>query len=64
MANRAPSIHEVERLLSARPGPEDAAYRARFVAAVERGLTDVAAGRVVDDDEVGRELDEELGPFV
>jgi hypothetical protein len=37
---------------------------ARFVAAVERGLADVAAGRVVDDDDVGRELDEELGPLV
>ncbi len=38
-------------------------YRERIVAAVLRGQEDVKAGRVVDDDEFGRELDEEFGPL-
>lgn len=41
----------------------DLTERARFIGAIERGLADVAAGRVIDDDELGRELDAELGPL-
>ncbi len=31
----------------------DLVYRDQFVAAIERGLADVAAGDVIDDDELG-----------
>lgn len=34
--------------------------RERFMAAVRAGLADIEAGRVVDDDEVERALDEEF----
>ena len=37
--------------------------RARFVAAVQAGLDDCAAGRVVSHEEVGRILDELFGPL-
>jgi hypothetical protein len=41
-----------------------AAYNERErVIAVERGLSDIRAGRVIDDDEFGRQLDEQLGPL-
>jgi prevent-host-death family protein len=33
----------------------------RFVSSVEAGLADVAAGRVVEDRELGKELDREFG---
>lgn len=52
-----------ERPTTAGIAGDEAAERARFVAAVERGLADVVAGRVVDDEELGRELDEEIGPL-
>lgn len=35
--------------------------RARFVAAVQEGLDDEAAGRVIPDDELGRQLDARFG---
>lgn len=35
--------------------------RARFIAAVDEGLADVAAGRTISDDELGADLDRELG---
>ena len=35
--------------------------RERFVEAVESGLTDAEAGRVVDDATLGRELEKEFG---
>jgi prevent-host-death family protein len=38
--------------------------RQAFLEAVAAGLDDVKAGRVVDDDELGRRLDAELGPLV
>jgi prevent-host-death family protein len=38
--------------------------RERFLAAVREGLADVEAGRLVEDDEVARILDEEFGPLV
>ena len=37
--------------------------RDRFVEAVSAGLADAAAGRLVDDKELGAELDEEFGPL-
>jgi prevent-host-death family protein len=36
---------------------------ARFLAAVDEGLQDLAAGRVIDDAELTRELDETFGPL-
>lgn len=36
--------------------------RGRFLAAVHEGLADAESGRLVSDEELGRELDEELGP--
>jgi hypothetical protein len=36
--------------------------RKRVVAAVERGLDDLRAGRVIDDEEFALELDERFGP--
>ena len=35
----------------------------RFVAAVQEGLADVEAGRLLDSDEVRRQLDAEFGPL-
>jgi prevent-host-death family protein len=35
--------------------------QAEFVTAVREGLADSEAGRVIDDDELGRVLDKELG---
>jgi predicted transcriptional regulator len=37
--------------------------RERFVEAVEEGLADAEAGRVISDEELGRLLDEEFGPL-
>ena len=37
--------------------------RDRFVGAVERGLADMQSGRLVDDDESERDLDERYGPL-
>jgi predicted transcriptional regulator len=37
--------------------------RDRFVEAVEEGLADAEAGRVISDEELGRYLDEHLGPL-
>jgi prevent-host-death family protein len=37
--------------------------RERFMAAVDEGLADVEAGRLLDSDEVRRLLDEEFGPL-
>lgn len=37
--------------------------RERFMAAVDEGLADVEAGRLLDSDEVSRLLDEEFGPL-
>lgn len=37
--------------------------RERFVAAVEEGLADAEAGRLIDDDQLGADLDRELGPL-
>lgn len=36
---------------------------ARFRAAIESGLADVSAGRLVDHDEVRRRLEARFGPF-
>ena len=61
----------VERLTSENPGltrekvlaclafAAEQLNRARFVESIRRGLEDVAAGRVVDDDAVWAELDAE-----
>lgn len=38
-------------------------YHSRVVAAVQRGLADVEAGRVFSDEEVGRELERQFGPL-
>jgi predicted transcriptional regulator len=57
------ALREPQRPILA-PQAADVAYRERFVAAVEEGLADLEAGRVVDDDELTRELDEEFGPLV
>jgi prevent-host-death family protein len=38
-------------------------YRERFMAAVREGLADVEAGRLLDSEEVRRQLDEEFGPL-
>jgi len=35
--------------------------RERFIAAVQEGLADSAAGRLIDDDDLGVELDAEFG---
>ena len=37
--------------------------RDRFADAVSAGLADSAAGRVIDDEELGAELDAEFGPL-
>lgn len=37
--------------------------RERFMAAVQDGLADAEAGRVIDDQELTRLLDEEFGPL-
>lgn len=37
--------------------------QARFVAAVQDGLRDLDAGRVVSDDDLGRRLDARFGPL-
>ena len=37
--------------------------RERFMAAVREGLADVEAGRLLDPDEVRRQLDAEFGPL-
>ena len=39
------------------------AERERFIAAVSEGVSDMEAGRVVDDGELGAELDSEFGPL-
>ena len=39
------------------------AYRERFVAAAESGLTDAEAGRLISDRDLGRQLDKEFGPL-
>jgi prevent-host-death family protein len=36
----------------------------RFLAAVQSGLADAAAGRTLDDDELDQVLDDEFGPTV
>lgn len=36
-------------------------HRARFLEAIDEGLADAKAGRVLSDDELGRTLDAELG---
>src|SRR5215203_3580278 len=36
--------------------------RERVLAAVEEGLSDLRAGRVIDDEELEQELDEQFGP--
>ena len=38
-------------------------YRERVIAAVRQGLADVEAGRLLEDEEVRRLLDEEFGPL-
>jgi prevent-host-death family protein len=37
--------------------------QAQFIAAVQEGLEDSEAGRVIDDDELGRRLDSRFGPL-
>ena len=37
--------------------------QARFVAAVQEGLGDLDAGRVIGDDDLGRRLDARFGPL-
>ena len=39
----------------------DLATQGRFIAAVQEGLADVEAGRLLDTEDVDRELDLELG---
>jgi prevent-host-death family protein len=36
-------------------------YHARVVAAVQQGLAEAEAGRLISDEELGRELDKEFG---
>jgi predicted transcriptional regulator len=55
--------HGSEAAASVREDADAAADRERFVAAVEQGLADVRAGRVIDDDELGRWLDAKFGPL-
>jgi predicted transcriptional regulator len=43
--------------------PDPHGERERFVAAVEEGLADTEAGRVISDEELGTLLDAELGPL-
>ncbi len=38
--------------------------RNRFLEAVREGLADSAAGRLIDDEELGAELDAQLGPLM
>ncbi|HEY0553351.1 MAG TPA: type II toxin-antitoxin system Phd/YefM family antitoxin [Thermoanaerobaculia bacterium] len=46
------------------PEEFDAVYeRNRFMAAVREGLADIEAGRLLDPDEVRRQLDAEFGPL-
>jgi hypothetical protein len=40
-----------------------ATYRERFMAAIREGLEDVEAGRLLEDEDVERILDEEFGPL-
>jgi hypothetical protein len=40
-----------------------AGYRARFMAAIQEGMEDSEAGRLLEDEEVERLLDEEFGPL-
>lgn len=40
-----------------------AEYQARFMAAVQEGLEDIEAGRLLEDEEVTRILGEEFGPL-
>jgi predicted transcriptional regulator len=35
----------------------------QVLAAIERGIADVRAGRVIDDEDFQREIDEEFGPL-
>ena len=37
-------------------------HQGRFLAAVHRGLADAEAGRLISDEELGKEIDEEFGP--
>ena len=39
------------------------AYHARVVASVQQGLSEAEAGKLISDEELGRELDEEFGPL-
>lgn len=45
------------------PSPDPRGERERFIEAVEEGLADAEAGRVISDEELGAWLDEELGPL-
>lgn len=36
--------------------------RERFLSAIREGLADAEAGRMIEDDELERELDQEYGP--
>ena len=38
--------------------------RDRFLAAVREGLADSEAGRLIDDEDLGTELDAEFGPLL
>ena len=40
-----------------------AEYRERFMTTIQEGLEDIAAGRLLEDEDVERILDEEFGPL-
>ena len=58
------ALREPRRPIVTPQAADDLAYHDRFIAAVKEGLADIEAGRVVDDDELTCELDEEFGPLV
>lgn len=42
---------------------DDLTTRSQFMDSVSRGLGDMEAGRMIDDEQLGRELDAEFGPL-
>jgi predicted transcriptional regulator len=41
----------------------DATHNSGFIAAIQEGLSDVDAGRVISEEELNRQLDAEFGPL-
>lgn len=50
-----------KRVFSLEPAPADGPARERFVAAIDEGLADAAAGRVMSDEEVTRRMQARFG---